>query len=123
MDTISTRPPLTPVDHFEAPGLEQTPAEQLRRIREQAPAFKEWFRSTGAVDFFAARSLVTLPYPKRFGLWEACNLPIPYVWMTNRMFVVQWREEGGTKTLLAEPSDSELGGDTPFLKRSIERLP
>lgn len=124
MDTISTRPPLTPVEHFEAPGLDATPAAQLRAIREQAPAFKEWFRATGTVDFFAARSLVTLPYPKRFGLWEACTLPLPYVWMTNRMFVVQWADaDGKTKTLLAEPSDYELGVDTPFLKRSIERLP
>lgn len=124
MDTISTRPSPARIDHFEAPGLDVTPAAQLRAIRKQAPAFKEWFRSTGTVDFFAARSLVTLPYPKRFGLWEACNLPIPYVWMTNRMFVVQWKDEdGGTKTLLAEPSDYELGVDTPFLKRSIDRLP
>jgi hypothetical protein len=75
------------------------------------------------VDAFTARSLVTLPYPKRFGLWEACNVPVPYVWMTNRMFVVQWQEDGRTRTLLAEPSDYELGIDTPFLKRSIDRLP
>ncbi|HYP23314.1 MAG TPA: hypothetical protein VEV43_07065, partial [Actinomycetota bacterium] len=100
MDTISTRPPLTPIEHFGAPGLDETPAAQLRAIREQAPAFKEWFRSTGTVDLFAARSLVTLPYPKRFALWEACNVPVPYVWMTNRMFVVQWLAEGRTKTLL-----------------------
>lgn len=113
----------SPIDHFRAPDLGATPAEQLREIRVRAPGFKEWFRSSGQVTAFAARSLVTLPYPKRFGLWEACNLPVPYVWMTNRMFVVQWQEEGRTKTLLAEPSDYELGIDTPFLKRSIERLP
>ena len=123
MATTLTKPGLTPVEHFEGPGLERTPAEQLRRIREQAPAFQEWFRSTGRVSFFAARSLVTLPYPKRFALWEACRVPVPYIWMTNRMFVVRWEEEGRTKTLLAEPSDYELGIDTPFLKRSIERLP
>ena len=121
MVTTMTKPGR--VDHFDAPGLDRTPAEQLRLVREQAPTFKDWFRSTGQVDFFAARSLVTLPYPKRFALWEACSVPVPYVWMTNRMFVVQWREEGRTKTLLAEPSDYELGIDTPFLKRSIERLP
>ena len=77
MATTLTRPELTPIDHFEAPGLDETPAAQLRAIREQAPAFKEWFRSTGTVDFFAARSLVTLPYPKRFALWRraACRCP------------------------------------------------
>ncbi len=115
--------PTQVLEHFDGPALDATPAEQLRAIRRQAPVFKEWFLNTGQVGLLAARSLVTLPYPKRFGLWEACSVPVPYVWMTNRMFVVQWEEEGRTRTLLAEPSDYELGIDTPFLKRSIERLP
>ena len=116
-------PPLQPLDYFSSPTLEVTPAEELRRIRAAAPEFKEWFRATGVVDAFVARSLVTLPYPRRFALWEACRVPVPYVWMTNRMFVVRWTEDGVTRTLLAEPSDYELGIDTPFLKKSIESLP
>lgn len=111
------------IDFFPASSLSETPAAQLRAIREAASGFKEWFRSTGTVTGFASRSLVTLPYPKRFGLWEACSLPVPYVWMTNRMFVIQWDEDGQTKTLLAEPSDYDLGVDTPFLKHAINRLP
>lgn len=121
MQTLT--PTFRKIDHFSPPDLETTPAAELRRIRDRAPAFKEWFRSTGVVDAFAARSLVTLPYPRRFGLWEACRLPVPYVWMTNRMFVIRWTEDGRTRTLLAEPSDYELGVDTPFLKKTIESLP
>lgn len=111
------------IDFFATPSLEETPADQLRAIREAANGFKEWFRLTGTVTGFASRSLVTLPYPKRFGLWEACSVPVPYVWMTNRMFVIQWEADGQTKTLLAEPSDYDLGVDTPFLKHAIDRLP
>ena len=111
------------IDHFSSPSLTETPAAQLRAVREAAPAFKEWFRSTGTVGAFASRSLVTLPYPRRFALWEASSLPVPYVWMTNRMFVIQWTEEGRVRTLLAEPSDYDLGVDTPFLKHAIDRLP
>ncbi|MEA3202423.1 MAG: hypothetical protein QOI63_89, partial [Thermoplasmata archaeon] len=86
----------------------------------QAPAFREWLRATGTVDRFAARALVTLPYPTRWALWEACSLPgLPYVWMTNRMFIIQWQEEGRTKTFLAEPSDYELGTGTPYIRWSI----
>src|SRR5258708_6374382 len=111
--TTTVAPPATPaldaprrIEHFEAPALGVTPAEQLRRIREQAPVFREWLRPSGRVSAFAARSLVPPPYPRRFGLWEACSLPLPYVWMTNRMFVVQWSDDGGrTRTLVAEPSD------------------
>jgi len=113
-----------PIEHFEEPSLGITPAEQLRRIREQAPRFREWLRGTGTVSAFAARSLVTLPYPKRFGLWEACSLPLPYMWMTNRMFVVQWRDQDGrTRTLVAEPSDYELGTGTPYIHRALGRMP
>jgi hypothetical protein len=132
--TATLTPPVSPalpqapaprrIEHFDEPSLDVTPAEQLRRIREQAPRFREWLRRTGTVSAFAARSLVTLPYPKRFGLWEACSLPLPYVWMTNRMFVVQWRDEGGhTRTLLAEPSDYDLGTGTPYIARAVGRMP
>lgn len=116
-------PDIQRIEHFEGPDLTVTPAEALRRIRTAAPAFKEWFRATGTVDVFAARSLVTLPYPRRFGLWEACKVPVPYIWMTNRMFVIRWTEGDRVRTMLAEPSDYELGIDTPYLAKSIDALP
>src|SRR5205807_8681115 len=113
-----------PSDHFDGPGLTTTPAAQLARIREQAPAFRAWFAATGRVDCLAARSLVTLPYPTRWALWEACSLRgLPYVWMTNRMFVVQWRDQGRLRTLVAEPSDYELGANTPYIHRALEDRP
>jgi hypothetical protein len=109
------------IEHFDPPGLAITPGEQLERIREQALAFREWFRATGRVDCFAARSLVTLPYPTRWALWEACSLrALPYVWMTNRMFVVRWRESDRVRTLVAEPSDYELGVGTPYISTALQ---
>jgi glyoxylase-like metal-dependent hydrolase (beta-lactamase superfamily II) len=113
----------TRIEHFDRVDLETTPAAQLRAIRAQAPMFVDWFRASGTVDAFAARSLVTLPYPRRFALWDACTSPVPYVWMTNRMFVIRWRDDGRTWTLVAEPSDYELGVETPFLRTAIDRLP
>lgn len=117
-------PRLQRIDHFAGPGLSTTPAAQLAAIREQVPAFKEWFRSTGTVDCLASRSLVTLPYPTRWALWEACSMRgLPYVWMTNRMFIVQWHEEGRLRTLIAEPSDYELGANTPYIHDALEERP
>jgi hypothetical protein len=110
-----------PIEHFDPPGLGSTPAEQLDRIRVQAPGFKDWLKATGVVERFAARSLVTLPYPTRWALWEACSMrALPYVWMTNRMFVIQWRANGRLQTLVAEPSDYELGVSTPYISASID---
>jgi hypothetical protein len=112
---------LKPIEHFDPPGLAITPAEQLARIRVQAPEFKNWLKGTGRVERFAARSLVTLPYPTRWALWEACSTrALPYVWMTNRMFVIQWHAEGRLRTLVAEPSDYELGVGTPYISASID---
>lgn len=105
------------------PTLDETPAAALRRVKAQAPEFKEWFKGTGVLDAVVTRGLVTLPYPRQFALWEASTSRLPYVWMTNQMFVVQWQEDGRTKTLVAEPSDYELGTDTPYLRNAIDRLP
>ncbi|HVF19594.1 MAG TPA: hypothetical protein VNA14_05065, partial [Mycobacteriales bacterium] len=116
MTTTST---LTAIEQLAVPTLEETPAAALRRLRADVPEFKRWFRETGVVDGFASRSLVTLPYPTRFALWEASRSRLPYVWMTNRMMVVQWREDDRTRTLVAEPTDYDLGRNTPFLEHSI----
>jgi glyoxylase-like metal-dependent hydrolase (beta-lactamase superfamily II) len=110
-------------DRLPLPTLDETPAAALRRVRAQAPEFREWFRTTGQLTGVATRSLVTLPYPREFALWEASTSRTKYVWMTNRMFVVQWQEDGRTRTLVAEPSDYELGIDTPYLRHAIDRLP
>lgn len=110
-------------DRLPLPTLDEAPAAALRRIRAEAPAFAEWFRQTGVLTAVATRGLVTLPYPRQFALWEASTSRTRYVWMTNRMFVLQWEEDGRTRTLVAEPSDYELGIDTPYLRHAIDRLP
>src|SRR5205807_430454 len=68
-----------------------------------------------------------LPYPTRFGLFRAPLTPAPYLTITNRLLVIRWREpDGRPRTLLFEPSDVELGANTPYftrLARRAERLP
>lgn len=117
------RPGLTPLAHFDPPDLAVPPAIALARLREATPAFAAEFRATGTVELFAARSLVTLPYPRRYALWEATWVPVPYVWMTNRVFVVRWHDGERARTLLAEPSDYELGTGTPYLAHAVRRAP
>lgn len=111
------------LDHFTAVDLATPPARQLERLRDETEVFKAWFVERGTVDGFATRSLVTLPYPRRYALWEACRVPVPYVWMTNRLFVIQWQQDGRPVTLVHEPSDYELGVDTPFLRTALGHLP
>ncbi len=105
------------------PSLSQSPAAHLRAVREAAPLIRQQLQESGTVRSLCSRSLVTLPYPRRFGLWDAASVPAPYVFMTNRMFVVRFEDfSGQPRILVAEPTDYELAASTPFLARSLERL-
>jgi hypothetical protein len=96
---------------------------QLRQVRDRSAAFRRDFASTGTPDSVVTRDLVTLPYPTRFGLWRAARTPSPYLSITNRMLVVRWTADGATKTLVFEPSDFELGENTPFFARLNAQTP
>jgi hypothetical protein len=123
MSTALTTTDLVPIDHFGAVDLTESPARVLERLRALTPGFREWLRHSGMVDLFSARSLVTLPYPRTYALWEASTSRAPYVWLTSRMFVIRWEEGGRIRTMLVEPTDHDLGTETPYLKRALGRLP
>src|SRR3954464_6753874 len=130
MTALDVRPPLpplslpafrdaaavgTPIDSYA--GVAGSYGAQLRRVRECSAAFRADFASTGTPDSVVTKDLVTLPYPTRFGLWRAARTPSPYLSITNRMLVVRWTDGGSTKTLVFEPSDHQLGENTPFFAR------
>ena len=43
--------------------------------------------------------------------------------ITNRMLVIRWTDSGVTKTLVFEPSDHELGENTPYFARLNAQTP
>jgi len=115
------------IEHFAAANAEPQMGTQLTLFRETAPRFREWFSATGTPDFVGTYDLVSLPYPTRFGLFRAALSPSPYLTITNRLMVIRWKEpDGRPRTLLFEPSDVELGGNTPYfarLARRTEKMP
>lgn len=120
--TTPLPPGWEPVDHFAAADAAPQPGEQLRLIREAAPRFRDWLVLSGCPDFVGTYDLVSLPYPTRFGLFRAARTPVPYLTITNRLVVVRWHEpDGRPQTLLFEPSDVELGANTPYFRRLAER--
>lgn len=91
---------------------------ELAALREAVPDYRTAVQATGKADAVATADLITLPYPTRFGLWRAALTPAPFLWLTNRMIVVQWiDDDGAPRTLLWEPSDHELGRQTPYYAR------
>ncbi|MHB1504421.1 MAG: MBL fold metallo-hydrolase [Acidimicrobiales bacterium] len=95
------------VDHFAGADAEVLPGRQLAAIREAAPSFKDWLRSTGMPGFVRSCDLIALPYPRRFALWRSSRSPAPFVRIFNRMIVVQWREPTSAEGDTGEPTSAE----------------
>ncbi|MFI6253577.1 hypothetical protein [Streptomyces sp. NPDC051016] len=108
-------------------GLDDVPGgygAQLAWARSQAEVFRSEFTATGTPDTVATCDLITLPYPTRFGLFRASRAIAPFLSITNRMLVVRWTEsDGRRRVLLFEPSDHELGQNTPYFAALIRRTP
>jgi hypothetical protein len=130
-------PDLEPTDRFEAleplaevrgvaighPLDRLPPGAELAALTEATPDLKEAIVASGRPTGVATCDLITLPYPTGFGLWRAALSPTPFLWITNRMLVVQWQEAGRTRTLLWEASDHERGEYTPYFARLKARSP
>ena len=87
----------------------------LRLGRERAAAFRAEFATAGQPDFVGTYDLVGVPYPTKFGLWRAAISPVPFLTITNRMFVIRWTDsDSRRRTLLFEPSDIDLDENTPY---------
>lgn len=114
----------TQLTAFDEANRAASAGQQLRLIRDAAPRFREHFAATGMPDYVGTFDLVSLPYPTEFGLFRASASPSPYLIITNRLMVVRWRDrEGQTRTLLFEPSDYELGRNTPFFAALTRNSP
>jgi hypothetical protein len=112
-----------PIDAFAESAAEPAVGRALTLIREAAPSFRESFRATGTPDLVETHDLVSLPYPTKFGLFRAALTPSPFLTITNRLLLVRWRADGKLKTLLFEPSDHELGENTPYFRRLTAGMP
>jgi len=97
---------------------------RLSWVRTRAADFRREFAASGTPVSVKTCDLVSLPYPTRFGLFRAALTPAPFLSITNRMLVVRWTESNGTRrTLLFEPSDYELGVNTPYFADLSKKLP
>ncbi|MEW2397977.1 hypothetical protein [Streptomyces sp. NPDC046862] len=108
-------------------GLDEVPGgygAALAWARTRAKALRAEFTATGSPDSVTTCDLVTLPYPTRFGLFRASWAITPFLAITNRMLVIRWTDsDGRQRVLLFEPSDVELGRNTPYFAALARRTP
>ena len=93
------------------------PADRLTEVRMRARRFNRWFGEGPTALYYRTFDLIRVPYPVRYGLLNACRVPIPFLHILNRLFVVQYRSGNRVRTLLFSPSDFKRNRETPFFKR------
>jgi hypothetical protein len=134
---VSDLPELEPTDRFPAlaplmrvrgidvgaPLHELPPGAELDALARAAPELKGEIVAAGRPNGVTTCDLITLPSPTGAVLSGAVRVPSPLAWRTVRMLVVQWEEDGRTRTLLWGPTDHERLAATPALARQLRRGP
>lgn len=118
LETLGIRP----ISHFSNSRESLSPQERLKQVKFQAKHFVDDFKLINQqVQFMQTFDLVSVPYPVKSAFGEATSLFNPYLYVTNRLMVLQFATEAGTKTLLFSPSDLSGNVRTPYFQR-LQRL-
>lgn len=112
--------PLTAIDVARAAG--GSPRDRLTRLLAASADVRERLLAGPRVRFYRSFELVRFPYPSRYGLRDALSLPLPFLALANRLFVVQVDSADGVKTILVSPSDPERNAETPFFKGLVAQF-
>ncbi len=115
-------PCLRPIDDFKGARDAASPQDRLREVRLRAARLRERMLKGPEARYYASFGLIRVPYPTRYALLNACSLPLPFVHILNRVFVIQVDTDHGLKTLLASPSDIDANAETPFFKRLADGM-
>lgn len=118
LETLGIRP----ISHFSNSRESLSPQERLKQVQFQARHFVEDFKMVNQqVQFLQTFDLISIPYPVKSAFGNATSLINPYLYVTNRLMVVQFSTHAGTKTLLFSPSDLTGNVKTPYFQR-LRRL-
>ncbi len=110
-------PFLRPISHFDGVWRRPSPDDRLRAGKRSAEALREEMLSAAPVPCFLSLPLAAAPYPTRYAFLDACSLPLPFVHIENRLFVVQVTKGAEKRTLLLSPTDVERAKETPYFSR------
>ena len=122
VEAVYHDPVLRACAHFAGTRDAPAPERRLQAVLGACAGFREEMLAGEPVPYYQSFDLVRVPYPRRYALKDACTVPIPYVHILNRMFVVQFWSDAGLKTLLVSPSDHRRNAETPFFKGMSEKF-
>jgi len=94
---------------------------RLDAVRRGGRRLRERILASGAVRCVRTVDIATFPYPTTYGLQGVAASPAPYLFMRNRMQLVQVTANGRTVTILVNPTDPERSSAAPYFARMREK--
>src|SRR6478672_1953274 len=80
---------------------------RLDAVRRAGRKLRDRILSQGTARCVRTADLATFPYPTRYGLQGVAASPAPYVFMRNRMQLVQVAAGARIITILVNPTDPQ----------------
>ena len=112
---------IKPIKHFDKARTCHTSHYRLDEMRKAAVSFREDMLSKPQVKFYRSMPLIRAPYPSKYAFLNCNVIPMPYIHILNRLFVVQVETEEGLKTILLSPSDVEGNAETPYFRKMTDK--
>ena len=94
---------------------------RLDAVRRAGRKLRDRILATGPARCVRTIDLATFPYPTRYGLQGVAASPAPYLFMRNRMQLVQVQTGGRVVTILVNPTDPQRSAAAPYFSRLEER--
>ncbi len=94
---------------------------RLDAVRRAGRKLRDRILARGAATCVRTIDLATFPYPTKYGLAGVASSPAPYVFMRNRMQLVQVKDGARTITILVNPTDPVRSAAAPYFARLEER--
>ena len=90
---------------------------RLEAVRRAGRKLRDKILAGGTARCVRTVDLATFPYPTRYGFQGVARSPAPYVFMRNRMHLVQTTAGGRTITTLVNPTDPVRSAAAPYFAR------
>jgi hypothetical protein len=94
---------------------------RLDAVRRAGRRLRDRILASGTVRCVRTADIATFPYPTRYGLQGVASSPMPYLFMRNRVQLVQVAVHNQTVTILVNPTDAERSKKAPFFARMEEK--
>jgi hypothetical protein len=119
---VTEAPELTPLDEVGAAWRERDHGRRHDAVMAGARALRTRLEASPAAVAVRTLPITTLPYPTRYAFQGAALSPAPFVTLTHRALLVQFRQGDRTRTLLFNPTDVERSRQTPFFAKLEARV-